>query len=73
MEADSGELVDVLSTSSVEDRGHMESTSLIHYPRIDASPKSTTGQEDRTVREESQRGWDVLFSYQLVRHSHCNL
>ena len=32
------------------------STSLIHYPRIDASPKSTTGLEERTVREESRRG-----------------
>ena len=29
---------------------------LILESRIDASPKSTTGEEDRTGREESRRG-----------------
>ena len=47
---------------------------LILGSRIDASPKSTTGQEDRTEARRKPAGLaGGTYLLPVFRHSHCNL
>ena len=47
---------------------------LILESRIDASPKSTTGQEDRTEERRKPAGLaGCTYLLPLFGHSHCNL
>ena len=47
---------------------------LILVSRIDASPKSTTGQEDRTGERRKPAGLaGCTYLLPVSRHSHCNL